>query len=129
MGGTEEIRRKDRSLSTVHGEFEVISEPEPKRRHTCLWGERRQSFRWANQIEYRFGPNEKKTEIIHVVECLETWQEIEEGGTKIVEKKGRHLWKSSEPLNRDPAFSMEGELLAASAAQGISENRHRHPGS
>jgi hypothetical protein len=91
---------QDKSLSTVHGEFEAISELEPKNRYTRLWGNRRQNFRWANHIEYCFGKNGKKIEIIHVVECIETWSEIEKGGTQVVEKSGRHLWISSEPLTR-----------------------------
>jgi hypothetical protein len=91
---------QDKSLSTVHKEFEAVSGLEPKNRHTRLWGNRRQRFRWANYIEYCFGPNGKKIETLHVVECLETWQEIEKGGTQIVEKSARHLWISSEPLSR-----------------------------
>ena len=89
---------QDKSLSTVHGEFEAISELEPKFRHTRLWGNRRQRFRWANGIDYSFGENGKKRQTIHVVECTETWAEIEKGGTRIVEKSRRHLWISSEPL-------------------------------
>jgi hypothetical protein len=91
---------QDKSLPTVHDEFEAISELEPKNLYTHLWGDRRQRFRWANHIEYSFGPNGKKTEIVHVVECVETWQEIERGGTATVVKSGRHLWISSEPLGR-----------------------------
>lgn len=90
---------QDKSLSTVQGEFEAISALEPKNRYSRLWGNRRQEFRWANDIEYCFGSNGKKTEIIHVVECMETWQEIEKGGTRVISKSGRHLWISSEPLS------------------------------
>lgn len=91
---------QDKSLRTVQGEFEAISELEPTQRHSRLWGERKQQFRWANDIEYCFGSNGKKTEILHVVECIETWAEIQRGGTRLVEKSGRHLWVSSEPLTK-----------------------------
>jgi hypothetical protein len=91
---------QDKSLPSVHGEFEAISELEPKNRHTRPWGNRRQCFKWANDIEYCFGPNGKKTEIVHVVECMETWQEIEKEGTQVVERQSRHVWISSESLNR-----------------------------
>ena len=91
---------QDKSLPTVHDEFEAISELEPQDRHSRLWGNRRQKFRWANHIEHCFGPNGKKTETVHVVECMETWQEIEKGSTGIVEKSARHLWISSEPLHK-----------------------------
>jgi len=37
---------------------------------------------------------------VHVVECVETWAEIEKGGTQMVERSGRHLWISSEPLTK-----------------------------
>ncbi|MHC1728914.1 MAG: transposase family protein [Syntrophobacteraceae bacterium] len=91
---------QDKSLPSVHDEFEAISELEPKNRYTRLWGNRRQNFRWANDIDYDFVANGKKTEIIHVIECIENWREIEKGGSRIVEKSARHLWISSEPLNR-----------------------------
>jgi hypothetical protein len=91
---------QDKSLPTVKGEFEALSDLEPENRYTRFWGNRRQVFRWANGIEHCFGQNGKKTEITHVVECMETWQEIEKGGTEVVEKSGRHLWISSEPLDR-----------------------------
>ena len=68
---------QNKSLPSVHGEFEALSELEPKNRYVGAWGNRRQHFRWANDIEYDFGPNGKKTETIHVIECVETWQEIE----------------------------------------------------
>jgi hypothetical protein len=91
---------QDKSLPSVHGEFDAISELEPKNRYVRTWGNRRQHFRWANDIEYCFGPNGKKIETIHVVECVETWEEIEKEGTQVVEKSGRHLWISSKPLHR-----------------------------
>mgnify|MGYP001765763226 CR=1 FL=1 len=91
---------QDKSLPTVQGEFEAISGLEPKNRHSHCWGNRKQQFRWANHIEYSFGKNGKKTEVLHVVECVETWREIEKSGTRTIEKSGRHLWISSEPLNQ-----------------------------
>jgi len=91
---------KDEVLPSVTGEFEVISALEPKNRATHKWGNRKQRFRWANDIEYCFGPNGKKMQIVHVVECVETWQEVEKAGSEVVEKSGRHVWLSSEPLSR-----------------------------
>jgi len=91
---------QDKSLITVHREFDAISELEPKNRYTRIWGNRKQYFTWANEIEYCFGPNGKKTETVHVVECMESWREIMKGGTQEVSKSAWHLWISSEPLNR-----------------------------
>lgn len=91
---------QDGCLPTVLGELEAISELEPKNRHTLTWGDRTQRFRWANEIEYSFGQNDKKIQMVHVVECLETWQEIEKEGSRVIDKSARHVWISSEPLNR-----------------------------
>ena len=91
---------QDKSVPTVMGEFDAISELEPKNRATRIWGNRKQQFRWANDIEHWFGPNEKQVQIVHVVECVEIWQEVEKGSAQIVEKSGRHVWLSSEPLEK-----------------------------
>ena len=91
---------KDKSLPSVMREFEAISHLEPKNRSTGKWGARRQQFRWVNDIEYFFGPNEKQMQIVHVVECAETWQEVEKGSTDVVDKSSRHVWLSSEPLEK-----------------------------
>ena len=91
---------KDGALPSVMKEFEALAELEPTNRHSRTWGNRKQDFRWALDIDYGFGPNERKREKLHVVECRESWQEIEKGGTKVVEFSSRHVWISSEPLDR-----------------------------
>lgn len=90
---------KDEALPSVMKEFESLAELEPGQRHVRTWGGRRQSFKWANGIEYDFGRNCRKREIVHTVECLERWEEIGRNGT-VVEKVSRHVWLSSEPLDR-----------------------------
>jgi hypothetical protein len=91
---------KDGALPSVLKEFESLAELEPTNRYSRSWGNRRQHFRWANDIEYGFGQNEKKRETLHVVECRESWQSIEKGGTGVVVNSSRHVWISSEPLDR-----------------------------
>jgi len=91
---------KDNGLSTVIREFEALAGLEKKNRHSCNWGNRRQFFKWVNQIEYCFGPNQRKRQILHVVECKESWQEIDKETAEVVEKSSRHVWLSSEPLTR-----------------------------
>jgi hypothetical protein len=86
-------------LPSVMKEFESLAELEPGQRHARSWGGRRQFFKWANGIEYDFGANGRKREIVHVVECLERWEEIGRG-PEVVEKGSRHVWLSSEPLDR-----------------------------
>jgi hypothetical protein len=89
---------KDDALPTVMREFECFSGLEVKNRCKHTWGNRRQLFKWANDIEYFFGLDGK--EIVHVVECKESWQEIDKKSMEPVEKRSRHVWLSSDPLTR-----------------------------
>ena len=91
---------KDDGLSNVMNEFEVLAALETKDCHRHTWGNRKQFFRWVNTIDYRFGPNGKKSQILHVVECNESWNEIDRESGQPKEKNSRHVWLSSEPLNR-----------------------------
>lgn len=91
---------KDDALPTVMGEFEALSGLEVKNRCRHIWGNRRQVFKWANHIEHLFGPNGKKREIVHVVECKESWQEIDKESAERIEKSSRHVWLSSESLTQ-----------------------------
>lgn len=90
---------KDDGLPSVMKEFESLADLEPGQRHAATWGGRRQLFKWANGIEYNFGRNGRKRQTVHVVECLERWEEIGRDGT-VEEKGSRHVWLSSEPLDR-----------------------------
>jgi hypothetical protein len=91
---------KDDAVPTVIREFEALAGLEVTNRYNCTWGNRRQFFKWANHIEYSFGPNEKKRQILHVIECKESWQEVGQINAELVEKSSRHVWLSSEPLTR-----------------------------
>lgn len=91
---------KDDALPSVMKEFEALAALETKNRHQHTWGNRNQIFRWANTIDYRFGPNGKKSQILHVVECKERWKEVNRESGKPEEKNSRHVWLSSEPLDR-----------------------------
>lgn len=65
------------------------------------WGDRRQHFWWANDIEYDYeSEGKRKTEKVHVVVCEETWEAVDPKTNKLVEKHSRHAWLSSKPLNR-----------------------------
>lgn len=90
---------QDKSLPTVMGNFEAISELQPENRAKLKWSNRAQQFRWANNIEHYFD-SDKKNQVAHVVECVERWLEVEKGGSRVIEKTGRHVWISSEPLKR-----------------------------
>lgn len=90
---------KDDALPSVMSEFEALAELEPNNRYRQRWGNRFQVFRWVNDIDYRFGQNGKQKQILHVVECTETWKEIDKESGNLVEKSSRHVWLSSEALN------------------------------
>lgn len=91
---------KDESLPSVWEEFEGLGQLEPGQQADRTWGNRRQHFRWVNDIEYRYDTNQKKKQIVHVVVCEEYWEAIDEKGNSI-EKHSRHAWVSSEPLNKN----------------------------
>jgi hypothetical protein len=91
---------KDDALPSVMSEFEALAAFERKNRHRGKWGNRGQHFRWINGIDYRFGPNGKKRQVLNVVECVETWKQVEKESAELVEKSSRHVWLSSQPLNR-----------------------------
>ncbi len=91
---------KDDSLPSVWEEYEGLHPLEPGQQAHRQWGHRRQHLRWVNDIEYRYGPNRRHKQRVHVVVCEERWQEIDaEGNT--VEKTSRHAWLSSEPLRKE----------------------------
>lgn len=91
---------KDDALPSVMQEFEALSALENDKFHPHTWGNRKQVFRWVNGIDYRFGPNDKNRQILHVVECKESWNEVNRESGKPEEKNSRHVWLSSEPLNK-----------------------------
>jgi len=91
---------KDESLPSVWEEYKGLSRLESEQQADKTWGNRRQHFQWVNDIEYRFGPNQRSKQIVHLVVCEECWEEIDEEGNP-VEKRSRHAWLSSEPLAKD----------------------------
>ncbi len=91
---------KDGALPSVMKEFEALSALEKEKFQQHTWGNRKQAFRWVNGIDYRFESNDKKSQILHVVECKENWIEVNRESGKPEEKNSRHVWLSSEPLNR-----------------------------
>jgi hypothetical protein len=90
---------QDKCLPSVWEEYEGLKKLENNCSITS-WGDRRQRFEWVNDIEYYYGPNERKKQIVHVVVCEESWQEIARDSAEVVTKKSRHAWISSKPLCR-----------------------------
>ena len=90
---------QDDSLPSVWEEYEGLAKMEPDQQARRSWGNRLQHFRWVNDIEYRYGPNQRKKQIVHVVVCEERWDEVDAEGT-VAKKTSRHAWVSSERLTK-----------------------------
>jgi hypothetical protein len=91
---------KDRSLSSVWEEYDSLLHEQGENRMQQNWGERRQHFQWVNAIRYEYGPNAKKSIVLHVVVCREHWQALDPDTLEIVTKENKHAWISSRPLSR-----------------------------
>lgn len=91
---------QDNSLPSVWEEYEGLKKLEDKNRVSTTWGDRRQNYTWINGIEYSFGKNGRKRQIINLVVCEERWKEVSKDSSQIVSKMSRHAWISGEPLNR-----------------------------
>jgi len=91
---------QDKSLPSVWEEYEGLKKLASKNRFNTTWGNRRQGFTWVNGIEYYYGPHEGKRQIVHVVVCEESWEEIARDSAEVVTKKSRHVWISSKPVCR-----------------------------
>ena len=89
---------KDKSLSTVWEEYNVLQGMESENIFKMRWGNRKLIFKWVNDIEYE--DNRKNTHLLHVVVCRETWEEVDEKTNEIVVQKSKHAWISSKMLNR-----------------------------
>jgi hypothetical protein len=89
---------QDKSLPSVWEEFEGLQKLEVDHIFIQHWGDRRQTFRWSNDIEYDYEKKGKKTILVHVVVCAETWEEIDNNGQRIT-KNSRHAWLSSQRLS------------------------------
>lgn len=91
---------QDKSLKSVWEEYKGLKRFEPDKHFDMTWGNRKQHFEWANNIDYYYGPNERKKQILHMVICNETWEEVAKDSVEIVTKKSRHVWISDKPLSR-----------------------------
>ena len=89
---------QDKSLPSVWEEYEGLKKLETNNCFYTTWGDRKQRFEWVNNIEYYYGPNGKKKQILHMVICNETWEEVAKDSAEIVTKRSRHVWISDKPL-------------------------------
>ena len=92
---------QDQDLPSVWEEVQGLGKLQRQNQLEQKWGNRKQRFRWVNEIEYRYGEKQRKKQIVHVVICDESWEEIAANSPAVVAKTARHAWISSVPLNRD----------------------------
>lgn len=91
---------KDKSLPSVWEEAEGLRQLQTANRRRQLWGDRRQRFWWANEVEYEYDDGVRRRRVVlHVVVCEESWQEVG-ANNEICDKESRHAWISSAPLSR-----------------------------
>ncbi|MFW5788030.1 MAG: transposase family protein [Halanaerobiales bacterium] len=95
---------KDDQLPQVYEEAKRLKRLCPENTLENIWGDRKQNFWWVNDIEYNYGNNGHHTEIVHVVVCEETWQEVNKEG-KIVEKSRKFVWISAKPITENNVVS------------------------
>ena len=91
------------SLPSVWEEMEGLKDQQPENGLHRNWGDRRQHFRWVNDIDYRYLcpiTKKEKKQLVHGVICEESWEEIAPASTDVVTKTSRHVWISAEPLHK-----------------------------
>lgn len=90
---------QDKSLSTVWEEYEGLKSLQPENQRVQMWGDRKQRFRWVNEIEYDYLEGKTRRRLLlNVVVCEEGWEEID-GNGRLVAKTSRHAWISNRPLS------------------------------
>jgi hypothetical protein len=87
---------QDGNLSSVWEEYEGLKKLLPENRYQQKWGNRRQRFRWVNDIEYYY--DRFKKQMVHVVVCEENWKEVDSDSGEVVTKTSRHAWISGQAL-------------------------------
>jgi hypothetical protein len=95
---------KEDGLKSVWREATGLMRLAPENSVECQWGNRRQVFRWTNDIEYRYGTNGRFKEILHVVICEETWEETRRSTGKTEQMNTRYAWISGRRINKDNVF-------------------------
>ncbi len=91
---------QDKSLPSVWEEFVGLEKFHPENKLSGIWGDRHQQFEWVNDIEYYYGPKEKKLLKFHMVVCAENWEEVDKDSNEFILKKKSHAWISLKPLNK-----------------------------
>jgi len=86
------------SLKSVWNEYYALQSLSPEKEFKMKWGNRNQTFKWINNIEYEY--QNEKTQHVHVVTCKETWEEVDKDTNQIICKESNHAWISNKPLHK-----------------------------
>jgi hypothetical protein len=99
------ITLKEGALPDVWHEAIGLMHLNPENSLHVEWGNRKQVYAWANDIEYCYGDNGRHKVIVHVVNCYETWEEKHCRSTGEVEQKEtRYSWISSREVSARNVF-------------------------
>lgn len=92
------ITLPDDSLKSVWREVNALHRLAPEQTLATSWGDRQQTFWWVNDVEYRYGQNERQRLCLHVVVCEEHWITKDREG-QTTEHRVRFAWVSGAPLS------------------------------
>jgi len=95
---------KDNCLKEVWQEARGLMKLEPGNSYECYWGDRHQTYQWANQIDYYYGENGRNRERFDVVICEEAWEVDSRLSGEPKYKKTRYAWLSGSTINQDNVF-------------------------
>ena len=65
--------------------------------HASALRTNREQFEWQNDIDYRWGNNDRNRLTLHLMHCQESWQELDESGT-LVERSSCWAWVGDAPF-------------------------------
>lgn len=88
----------DKCLPSVWEEIKALKPAYPGKQQS--WRGRRQRFWWVNDMTYSYD-HDRQHVPVHVVGCDEHWQEVDPHSGEIIDKQARHVWLSSDHLQRD----------------------------
>lgn len=86
-----------KSLPSVWEEYDGFQDSANSGSHVRKWKNRRQSFRWVNQIRYHYDGG--SMQIVNVVVCDEEWETPDKQTGEPCAQTSRHAWLSSDELN------------------------------
>jgi hypothetical protein len=88
----------DKWLPSMWEEVEALKPRLPHHRKHPHWHGRQQQFWWVNDITYSY-EGDRKSLLVHVVGCEETWQEVDPESGELIDKQTQHVWLSSQRLD------------------------------